>query len=243
MIPAGTNIGFNFAVYDANGVQVQADALPSGVLRVNGTGSTALTIALVEGSNPPEYRATGTVPNDAAAGSVLEGRITATVDGLPQSSAEWRDSVGSLTPTISVVVPPAVANESQQTEQVTAVRGDTLRRTLTLGDIAGRQALWFAVKDDPERDSDDEAVLLVTEADGLVRLNGVAAEDASGASLTVTNETTGATNLVLSADVMAAVTLSAKRRWGVQWKANSGDISEPRAGLFVVTRDVVRATE
>lgn len=179
MIPAGTNIGFNFAVYDADGVQVQADALPTGVLRVNGTGSTALTIALVEDSNPPEYRATGTVPSGTAFGAVVEGRITATVDGIEQSSTEWRDSVGSLSDITGAVsaIRASVSSAPYKGGKLRKVIGDDLVQA------AGTQVGWELVNAAGIVDLTTATVKL------LITVGGVTTVGTGGAVTTPTGAT------------------------------------------------------
>jgi len=80
-----------------------------------------------------------------------------------------------------------------------------------LGSLAGRTALYFTVKTDPDSDVDSEAMLQVEETAGLLRVNGAAAAAING-SLLVTD----AVNGDLTVTINKAVT-GLPRQAGMPW--------------------------
>jgi hypothetical protein len=148
---------------------------------------------------------------------------------------------GDVTIQNVVAVPRSVAVESADPDIIVAVRGDTLIREITYGSIVGRTKLWWTCKSSPA-DTDDQAVFLVTEEDGLVRLNGAAAPDSSKASLVVTDEETGAATLTVAADLMAALVPGVDLLWDGQALLPSGNVQSPPNGTLKVRADITRAT-
>jgi hypothetical protein len=148
---------------------------------------------------------------------------------------------GDVTIQNVVAVPRSVAVESADPDIIVAVRGDTLIREITYGSIVGRTKLWWTCKSSPA-DTDDQAVFLVTEEYGLVRLNGAAAQDSSKASLVVTDEETGAATLTVAADLMAALVPGVDLLWDGQALLPSGNVQSPPNGTLKVRADITRAT-
>src|SRR5690349_7424088 len=67
------------------------------------------------------------------------------------------------------------------------LRGDTFSWPIPgLGPLGDREKLWFTVKKRPGVEADNEAIIQITEAAGLLYLNGEAAETPGDGSLTVT---------------------------------------------------------
>lgn len=148
----------------------------------------------------------------------------------------WAYATRTLTQSAASVA-AAVAGST-----ITARRGDTLTAALTgLGNISTRTALWVTVKADPSGDADTAAKVQITEAVGLVYLNGAAATAGQG-SVTVTNATTGALTIVVAAAATAQLAAPSTWTYDVQWKDASGLIHTLTEGTFRVVSDVTRAT-
>lgn len=155
-----------------------------------------------------------------------------------RGDAAW--ITGGSTITNNVVVPSAVAVASADVNTITAIRGDTLRRAFKdLGDISTRTKLWFTVKSD-YGDEDSAAILQITEAGGLLTLNGAAAPDSSLGSITVDDAATGDITIFVDETIMAGLTVG-RLFYDVQWKSAT-DTSTPTTGSFDVVRDVTKAT-
>ena len=136
-----------------------------------------------------------------------------------------------------VTIPSAVAQASILAAQITAVRGDTLTVALPImGSLTGRTSLVFTAKKSLS-DADSDAVLQVSESGGLLILNG-SASIVGTAQLSVTNATTGAVNLTLSAATTATIPLF-DYFWDCQKVLSSG-VSTPINGVLSVTGDVTR---
>lgn len=138
--------------------------------------------------------------------------------------------------------------------KITITRGDTYSIPITgLGDLSGRDGLWFTVKMHPSHETDAQAKIQITEDDGLLRLNGGAADTPGDASITIDDEVNGDITLNLSAAMTAALVTSGtfpsrttvkswSWRWDVQVRQPGPGVWTPRAGAFVVEEDVTRAT-
>ena len=136
-----------------------------------------------------------------------------------------------------VTIPSAVAQASILAAQITAVRGDTLTVALPImGSLTGRTSLVFTAKKSLS-DADSDAVLQVSESGGLLILNG-STSIVGTAQLAVTNATTGAVNLTLSAATTATIPLF-DYFWDCQKVLSSG-VSTPINGVLSVTGDVTR---
>lgn len=95
---------------------------------------------------------------------------------------------------------------------INIVRGDTLDLDIAgLGDISGRDNLFFTVKVSLE-DDDTESIIQIDEDNGLLYLEGAAAAVAANGSITVTDAAAGDITIVLAA-------------------AESDDLT-PRGGLY-----------
>lgn len=106
-----------------------------------------------------------------------------------------------------------------------------------LGSLASRTNLYFAVKKSPA-DSDDDAILLISESDGLLRLNG---EDATGdgakGSLTVDDADDGDVTVHVDETITAQLVPRDNLVYSLKLITTSGDANE-----LVDTRDTdVRA--
>jgi len=78
-------------------------------------------------------------------------------------------------------------------------RGDTWAITMQrLGDVSGRDKLWFTLKDDKD-DADTEALVQIEESAGLVYINGAPAGTPANGSITVTDAVRGNLTVGLAA--------------------------------------------
>ena len=118
----------------------------------------------------------------------------------------WTQSPRTLTQSAASIA-AAVAGTT-----ITLLRGDTISIALTgLGNISARTKLWFTIKRNAN-EADSAAIVQITEAGGLVYLNGAAGTAGQG-SLTVNDATAGNVTIALaaaaSAQLKAAVGLLA----------------------------------
>lgn len=142
--------------------------------------------------------------------------------------------------TVSVVVPASVAAASQNTDEVTIVRGDTMRRSWTaLGNISTRTKLWFTAKNSKQQE-DADALIQIEETEGLLTINGEPAETAALGSITVTNATTGAITVYLDESLTAELAVVEGAVFDISW-LGATDVTTPVDGSFSVTADVTRA--
>lgn len=121
--------------------------------------------------------------------------------GARVNTAAGSGGVGPIT--TSTVIPAATCRAVLQGSTIGITISSTLRVTITdLGNISGRQQLWFTVKRS-KNVGDDESLIQITESGGLLRLNGVTAESSSWGSMTVTDEDLGNVDIVLFAEATA----------------------------------------
>lgn len=154
-------------------------------------------------------------------------------DLLAIAQAVWAWVPRTLTMSFAAIS-AAIAGTS-----ITQRRGDTWEISLTgLGNISTRTKLWFTLKES-ENDSDAQSIIQITEAGGMLYLNGAPAISAQG-SLTVTNAVTGAVTIDVVADATDELELASNLYWDIQW-ASGAFVETLREGKFVVIRDASRA--
>lgn len=125
-----------------------------------------------------------------------------TVTGIAGESAEtiWTYSPRTLTQSGTSVV-AAVSGGT-----ISITRGDTLSASITgLGSLVGFVSLDWSVKDNLT-DSDDDAIIRIRLNasgldDGLLRINGAAAPDATKGSITIDDAGDGDITIALAADI------------------------------------------
>lgn len=144
--------------------------------------------------------------------------------------------------TLSITIPAAVASASQNPQQITCVRGDTLvydNSDYLMGNISTRTKMWLTAKAS-DSDADADAIIQVIEGTGLTILNGSSSVTAGNASLVVSNATTGEYVLTISAVETAKLAVR-DLVWDCQFKTSTG-VSTPNSGVFSVSADVTKAT-
>ena len=137
-----------------------------------------------------------------------------------------------------------VANNTDATAagSITRRRGDSWSIALTLGAITGWTSLWFTVKSNHD-DADTAAILQVKLnatglLDGLLYVNGAAANDALG-SITVSDASTGA--IIVAVDETITDDLTPGEYVYDAQALISGNVTTPDSGTFAVTSDVTRS--
>lgn len=140
---------------------------------------------------------------------------------------------------VSVVVPAAVAVASATPSAITAIRGDTLRRSfLNLGNMTTRTKLWFTVKSDVETD-DSASIIQITEAGGLIILDGAVAINPALASIVVDDATTGDVTIYIDETITKGLDVG-QLFFDIQWNSAT-DTLTPVGGKLTVVRDVTRS--
>lgn len=189
-----------------------------------------------------EMRATG-------AGS---GTFAASNDSLEaireRGDAAWTGGGGGGPVAVSVAIPKATARAilaADGTIGVTA--GDTLRVSFegdnALGDLSGRDKLVFTVKRSRAVD-DDDAIIQITEADGLVRLNGAAPGSAAWGVLTVLDAVEGEVDITLYASATALLAARIGALWDIKQFLDDSpdDAVTVTEGTLDVTAGITQAT-
>lgn len=119
------------------------------------------------------------------------------------------------------------------------LRGDTLSVSITgLGDLTGRDKLWFTVKHSLE-DGDPAAVIQIEETAGLLRLVGAAATPGDG-SLTVDDATAGDVTIAVAAPATAQLVPGCAYAYDVQMLDGS-EVRTLTQAAFHVVADVTRS--
>lgn len=144
----------------------------------------------------------------------------------------------------SVVVPAATARAVLQGDTIGVTRGDTLRVSLTdLGDISGRQKLWFTVKQSKEA-GDSAAIIQIEESGGLTLLNGAAPNSSAWGTMTVVDANAGDVDIVLYASATKLLSKASGLIWDVKQSlgSNPDDATTQSEGKMNVELNVTQAT-
>lgn len=127
-------------------------------------------------------------------------------------------------------------------EDLNIQRGDTLVITATkLGDISGRDKLWFTVKDDLA-DADTGAQIQIEETVGLVYIAGATAGIPANGSLAVTDQVRGDLTVTLAA-VEAAKLVTLGRWWYDIQMLDDPVVTTLLRGRALITGDTTRAVD
>jgi hypothetical protein len=250
MHKTGETVAVQFAVSDPEtGGLVNADALPAGVLILNGANNAA-TVTVVNVSTGV-YSASVTLPT-IADGDELQIRIAATVatvagggivwqgEGVTKRPADVADAVWAYATRTLTQTSAAVA-AALTGSTITIRRGDTLTVSIAgLGSLAGRTKLWIAAKADRGH-PDAAALFLIEETSKLSVINGTPATTSTNGTLTVTDAVAGDITIVLAGAETAKLAELTGGAYDVQILEAAG----PRTltdGTLNITLDVTRAT-
>ena len=170
--------------------------------------------------------------NDLSAQQVWEYVTrTLTAGGGATAQEVWEYATRTLTMTATEIT-AAVSGSS-----ITQIRGDSW--DIDIADLTlDSNKIQFAIKRNSMQD-DDDALLLIDTDTGLLRVNGAEATDATKASLSYTGTTLTVT---VDPDITAALPYGTWD-YGIQSIAAAGTVLEPYGGDFVITADIVKATE
>lgn len=145
--------------------------------------------------------------------------------------------VGDIVTALMAVAPVARAVRAVDLEMY---RGDTWTQPVArLGNIAGRDKLWIACKDDKD-ETDAQAVFEIEETAGLEVINGAPATVPANGSITVTDAAVGNIVVVLAA-VETAKLEATKKFWYDVQMLDGTTVTTLRAGRLTITSDVVKA--
>lgn len=163
--------------------------------------------------------------------------VLAAVSVNPQE-VENPDVKTSTTRTITLTGAQIAAILSGTT--VTFRRGETNILSLTgLGDISGRDKLWFTAKRHKEQ-TDAQAVVQIEETEGLIRLVGATAATPGDGGITVTDAVVGDIDIDLQAASAALLEILQSGAFDVQM-LDGTTVTTLTEGIFNVDGDVTRA--
>ena len=155
------------------------------------------------------------------------------VDTAAMGATVWGYATRTLTQSATSII-AAVSGSS-----ITDVRGNTWDidvDDLTLDD----NLIQFAIKRGNDN-TDDQALLLIDSDTGLLVLNGVAATVAQNAMASLTYAGTTLT-IAVDAEITAQLPLGSWQ-YGIQSITAADLVAESYGGRFVITADIVRATD
>lgn len=162
------------------------------------------------------------------------------LDDLIGSIAEdvWRHSVRTLT-----VSTAGTSSVDQQENELTLLRGDTLCVTLAgLGDLGGRQKLWFTLKS-KRSDPDSAAQLLAEETEGLLVLAGAEPGAEETAAIAVEDAESDAVTIVVSAAASRKLQPTTTGVWDLQVRDGDGNVRTLAHGALTITADITQRIE
>ena len=182
--------------------------------------------------------------HEAEAGTVTgttAGAITSTSFAADALCAVWSCASRTLTSFGSLFSSVPSMMSTLRSTDLSIYRGDTWDQTITgMGDLTAATDIWFGIKEDPD-DTDNEALVLISQSVGLERINGAAAGVPANGSITVVGAATDGVIRVQLDEVETAKLVPDKRFWDAQHLIG-GVVTTPNAGRVVVTADIVRAT-
>lgn len=162
------------------------------------------------------------------------------LDDLIATIAEDVWSHGDRRLTVSGVSSSSV---DEHDGELTLLRGDTLAITLSgLGDLSGRQQLWFTLKS-KRSDPDTSAILLVEETDGLLVLAGTEPGDGETTAITVEDMESDAVTIVVSAAASRKLAPTTTGVWDLQVRDADGNVRTLVHGAAKITADVTQRIE
>lgn len=158
-----------------------------------------------------------------------------TVDEEAIAEAVWANSERTLTQPVIVGTVPSSTN------LLVVHCGDSYSISITgLGDISNRSKLWFTVKSELD-DTDNDAVLQITESGGLIRVNGEAPGSSSIASITVDNETLGNITIALDETLTRLLAIGELKFYDIQVLRSTGAVNTLVQGTLIANDDVTKA--
>jgi predicted DNA-binding ArsR family transcriptional regulator len=205
---------------------------------------TELTAIQADLDNPDQYKADISALALEATLTAIKGSgwtdetlkaIKDAIDGISVDGASaeevWEYVSRTLTQSATEVT-AAVSGSS-----ITQIRGNSWSIEITGVTLDSNKQQFMLKKSSGS--SDDNAVLFIDSETGLLTVNGVTATDATKASLSYVG-----TTLTVTVDASITAQLPAETLdYGIQSVTAAGAVSELYSGDFVITADIVRATE
>lgn len=177
------------------------------------------------------------------AGDHVRWDSTGTTDAVAREDLAVRLAIEALDTDLAALAAGTITVSSpvaQSGNTITAKAADTWSITLSsLGTLATATELFFAIKT-YAADDDDDALIFITDVDGLTRVEGAAAADSSKGSITVSSPSSAGT-LVVALDESITATLAAGTYFYGLKKNVSGTWTTLVQGSFVVTGPIVEA--
>jgi hypothetical protein len=248
-VDLGENLTFTITTHDPDtGVLTDADFAPTYRVYEDETAAALLngTMTILDNVNTTGFYSeliACTAANGFEHNRSYNIYIEATVDGDTGGISYGFRAYSPLTAAqvANALLGHAVITTALRTAtDLTLYRGDTWTQVITgMGDLTAATDIWFGVKTDPD-DTDNEALVLISETVGLERINGAAAAVPGNGSITVIDAAGGIIQVDLD-EVETAKLVPDKRFWDAQ-KLVTGTVTTPRAGRISVIADIVRAT-
>jgi len=174
----------------------------------------------------------------AAIAAAVWANATRTLSSFGTLAADvWTYAIRTLTQTPTSIVSAVTG------DKITDIRGSTWAIPLTLDyDITGLK-VQIALKGH-KGDTDEQAIQFIDSVSGLITVNGATAEAAQNVkgSITIVDASVG--SIIWKADPDITASHRSGNFYGIQVvDASSGDVLENWGGSFVLTEDIVRASE
>lgn len=237
----GNNLTFSICTHDPDtGVLTDADDPPPYRIYEGLTTPPILTgtMARLDDANTTGFYAAQiacTTANGFEVGKTysiyIEAPVESDTGGIPYTFGVY-DTVRAT----------AAQGASLSGEDIEIKRGDSWSQPIEgLGDISGREKLWFSVKRKTS-DEDDESIIQIEETDGLLYLN---AEDASAraanGSITVDDEVAGNITIALEEIETAVLVPQSALVYDVQELTDAGRVTTITEANVDINSDVTRA--
>lgn len=236
-VPVDANWGtYDIALTEAGTTRIYRASFPAVA-----AGVYSLLIYLQAGGSPAvadtliglgDMAWSGTAAVLGASGDAVLAAIGALTD--LDAADVWSYATRTLTTTTTVL------SNIADGDNLTVLRGDSLDIDFVdLGNVAARTKLWFTAKR-TAGDTDEAALVQVTEAAGLVRIVQEVAGTPANGDLNVTDAASGDVTLTLAAAETAKLPDGTPLLWDIQM-LTAGGVTTLAAGTLTVTADITRA--
>ena len=220
------------AASNIGGSTLDSTVFKTGAIPVGVIGASAIAASNIGGS---AFDATVFKAGAIDAAAIAASAITSSEFAQSAADEVWASATRTLTQSATSVA--ATVSGSR----LTTHRGDSWVAAITgLGNVSTRSKLWFTVKEGLD-DADINAVLMISEAGGLLYFNKSAVADATKGSLTVDNATSGNITVTLDETYSASLGLKRGHFYDIQMLTTGGSVSTLSEGRLDVTIDVTRA--
>lgn len=217
--------------------------------------STTLPAAIAGVSAPTAAAVADAVWDEALAGHLAAGstgEALSDAGGASASPADIADAVwdeaiaghlgaGSTGAALNTSTGTGLVGGIQVVTTLYALRGDSMTLNFAgLGNITGRDSLWFTVKQRRSH-ADADSMIQIEETAGLMYIAGGVADTPLNGAIVVTDAGDGDLTVTLAPVEVAKMPVDRTLYYDVQ-VLESGAVSTPATGTIVFTADVTRAT-